>query len=114
MDDTGAGHSSLRHVLKIRPDNIKLDRSFVSDVVQDPATRAMVTAIVLAAMEMRASVTAEGIEEPDELRTVDLLGVDSAQGYLIARPTTDPWQWASWATRNWRTALHDASASTSG
>ena len=108
VDDTGAGHSSLRHVLKIRPDNIKLDRSFVADVADDAATRAMVTAIVLAAMEMRASVTAEGIEEPSALRTIDLLGVDSAQGYLLARPTTDLWEWAAWATRNWPAALSEA------
>jgi EAL domain-containing protein (putative c-di-GMP-specific phosphodiesterase class I) len=101
VDDTGAGYSSLRHVLKIRPDNIKLDRSFVSEAPGDAATRAMITAIVLAAMEMRASVTAEGVEDATSLAAVDRLGVDSAQGYLFARPTTDTWEWAAWATKNW-------------
>jgi EAL domain-containing protein (putative c-di-GMP-specific phosphodiesterase class I) len=108
IDDTGAGYASLRHVLRLRPDNIKLDRSWTTDIAGDAATRAMVTAIVLAAMEMRASVTAEGVEEPESLLTIDLLGVDSAQGYLLARPTTDPWEWAAWATTNWRAALAEA------
>jgi EAL domain-containing protein (putative c-di-GMP-specific phosphodiesterase class I) len=105
VDDTGAGYASLRHVLRIRPDNIKLDRSFVADVVSDGATRAMVTAIVLAAMEMGASVTAEGVEDHASLAAIEMLGVDSAQGYLLARPTTEPWDWAAWGTKNWRAVL---------
>lgn len=108
VDDTGAGYSSLRHVLRIRPDNIKLDQSFVADAATDPATRAMITAIVLAAMEMSASVTAEGVEDPASLRAIELLGVDSVQGYLLARPSTEPWEWAVWAPRNWLRVLHGA------
>ncbi len=108
VDDTGAGYSSLRHVLRIRPDNIKLDQSFVADAATDPATRAMITAIVLAAMEMSASVTAEGVEDPASLRAIELLGVDSVQGSLLARPSTEPWEWAVWAPRNWLRVLHGA------
>jgi EAL domain-containing protein (putative c-di-GMP-specific phosphodiesterase class I) len=108
VDDTGAGYASLRHVLKIRPDNIKLDRSFVADAATDPATRAMITAIVLAAMEMQASVTAEGVEDSVSLRAIELLGVDSVQGYLLARPSTEPWEWAIWAPRNWMRVLQGA------
>ena len=105
VDDTGAGYASLRHVLRIRPDNIKLDRSFVAEVVSDGATRAMVTAIVLAAMEMGASVTAEGVEDHASMAAIEMLGVDSAQGYLLARPTTEPWDWAAWGTKDWRAVL---------
>jgi EAL domain-containing protein (putative c-di-GMP-specific phosphodiesterase class I) len=108
VDDTGAGYSSLRHVLRIRPDNIKLDQSFVADAATDPATRAMITAIVLAAMEMSASVTAEGVEDAVSLRAIELLGVDSVQGYLLARPSTEPWEWAVWAPRNWLRVLQGA------
>jgi EAL domain-containing protein (putative c-di-GMP-specific phosphodiesterase class I) len=108
VDDTGAGYSSLRHLLRIRPDNIKLDRSFVAEAATDPAARAMITAIVLAAMEMSASVTAEGVEDSISLRAIELLGVDSVQGYLLARPSTEPWEWAVWAPRNWVRVLHGA------
>jgi EAL domain-containing protein (putative c-di-GMP-specific phosphodiesterase class I) len=62
----------------------------------------MVTAIVLAAMEMGASVNAEGVEDLASMAAIEMLGVDSAQGYLLARPTTEPWDWAAWGTKDWR------------
>ncbi|MDX6255225.1 MAG: hypothetical protein QOJ11_1559, partial [Frankiales bacterium] len=48
-----------------------------------------------------ATVTGEGVETPAELATLLDLGVDAAQGYLIARPTTDPTDWYTWPDRNW-------------
>lgn len=103
VDDTGAGYSSFAHVLRLRPDVIKLDRSLLADIDHDAARRAFVTAIVLMALELGARVTAEGVESAAELETLTNLGVDSVQGFLLARPSTDPAVWASWATRDWLT-----------
>jgi PAS domain S-box-containing protein len=103
VDDTGAGYASFHHVLRLRPDVIKLDRSLLMSINTDPARRAFVTAIVLLALELHASVTAEGVENLDELVTLATLGVDHAQGYLLARPETDRAVWQSWAHRDWPT-----------
>lgn len=101
VDDTGAGYASFAHVLRLRPDVIKLDRSLLAGIDQDAARRAFVTAIVLLALELGAAVTGEGIETRGELETLRTLGVDHAQGYLLARPTTDPAVWAGWPARDW-------------
>lgn len=93
VDDVGAGYASFRHVLELRPDIIKLDRSLVRGIDADGGSRAVVTAIALVALEVGAAITAEGVETAAELDTVLMLGVDSAQGYLIGRPGSDPASW---------------------
>jgi EAL domain-containing protein (putative c-di-GMP-specific phosphodiesterase class I) len=101
VDDTGAGYASLSHVLRLRPDIIKIDRSFIAGLAADTARRSLVTALVLLALDIGATVTGEGVEEAAELDILSTLGVDYAQGYLLARPTTDPTSWQSWTDRNW-------------
>ncbi|MCW2573300.1 MAG: diguanylate phosphodiesterase [Frankiales bacterium] len=101
VDDTGAGYASMNHVLQLRPDIIKIDRSLVATSTSDPARRSVITALVLLALDLGACVVAEGIETPSELETVGTLGVDQVQGYLLARPTTDPTRWQRWWDRNW-------------
>ena len=101
VDDMGAGYASFSHVLKLRPDVIKLDRSMIVDIANDPAKRAFVTAIVLLALELDATITAEGVETSDELDTVEQLGVDHAQGFPIGRPDTLATTWGSWSSRQW-------------
>lgn len=101
VDDTGAGYASFAHVLLLRPDVIKLDRSLLVEISRDAARRAFVTAIVLLALELDAAVTAEGVETADELDVLRSLGIDTVQGYLLARPSARPEDWASWAGRNW-------------
>jgi PAS domain S-box-containing protein len=101
VDDTGAGYASLSHVLQLRPNIIKIDRSLIAELSSDPARRSLVTALVLLALDIGASVTGEGIETPAELSTLIDLGVDAAQGYLLARPTTDPETWRTWPTATW-------------
>jgi predicted signal transduction protein with EAL and GGDEF domain len=56
---------------------------------------------VLLALDIGATVTGEGVEEVAELDILSSLGVDYAQGYLLARPTTDPTSWQSWTDRDW-------------
>lgn len=108
VDDTGAGFASFSHVLSLRPDMIKLDRSLISGIQHDPARRAFVKAVVWLAAELGATVTAEGIEHHQEFTVLADLAVDTAQGYLFAKPSTDVRKWSDWADGNWEGLLHDA------
>lgn len=106
VDDTGAGYASMHHVLQLRPDVIKIDRSLITNVTSDAARRALITAFVLLALELDATVAAEGIERPSELETLAALGVDCGQGYLLGRPSTDRAHWRAWCDRNWLRPEH--------
>lgn len=97
VDDAGAGYSSLRHILDLEPDFIKLDRTLITDIDQDRARRALVAAVVVFALELGSTVIAEGIERHSEMDTLRTLAVDGAQGYFLGRPSTDPQQWQRWA-----------------
>ena len=86
IDDAGAGHSSLRHVMQLRPDLVKLDPSLISDLDQDAARRALVSSMVALNSELGADLVAEGVESAAELGALRNLGVQLGQGYLFARP----------------------------
>jgi EAL domain-containing protein (putative c-di-GMP-specific phosphodiesterase class I)/putative methionine-R-sulfoxide reductase with GAF domain len=86
IDDTGAGYSSLRHVIELTPDFLKLDRELVHDLDTDRNRRALVSAVVAFASEVGTSVIAEGVETGRELRVLRDTEVDLVQGYLLARP----------------------------
>lgn len=86
VDDVGAGFASFRHVLRLRPDLIKIDGSLVRGLDRDPMHRAMVESIVHVAEEAGAGVVAEAVETPSELRMLQDLGVPAGQGYLFAAP----------------------------
>jgi EAL domain-containing protein (putative c-di-GMP-specific phosphodiesterase class I) len=101
VDGMGAGYASFSHVLKLRPNVIKLDRSMIADIAADAAKRAFVTASVLLALELDATITAAGVDTRDELDAVESLGVDHAQGVHIGRPDTSAATWRSWSSRRW-------------
>jgi EAL domain-containing protein (putative c-di-GMP-specific phosphodiesterase class I) len=86
IDDTGAGFASLRHILRLRPDTIKLDRSITDVIDRDHNTRALAAALTSFALETQATVTAEGIEASSQLSMMQALGVSLGQGYLLGRP----------------------------
>lgn len=86
VDDVGAGHANLRHVLDLKPDMIKLDMCLSRGIEHDPGRRAMVTAMVQFARATGADLVAEGIESPAELTTLRTLGIKIVQGHLYARP----------------------------
>lgn len=90
IDDTGAGISSLAHILKLAPDVIKLDRSLTAGIDADPARRALATALVAFGAEMGARIVAEGVESAGELAALSTLGVVLAQGYHLGRPAPLP------------------------
>jgi EAL domain-containing protein (putative c-di-GMP-specific phosphodiesterase class I) len=89
VDDVGAGYASLRHVLELRPDFIKLDRWLIDGVAEDVGRRAAVSAFVALAGELGASVIGEGVERREDLAALGELGLDAAQGYLLGGPTND-------------------------
>jgi EAL domain-containing protein (putative c-di-GMP-specific phosphodiesterase class I) len=100
IDDAGAGYASLKHVVELEPDFIKIDRSLVHGASSDRARRSVISAFVLLAVDLNASVVAEGVEEPSDFETIKDLGIDAAQGYLLARPTTDRTAVAKWRNPN--------------
>ena len=86
VDDAGAGFASLRHILRLSPDVIKLDRALTADIDTDGAREALAAALTLFASRIGSTVVAEGIEREEELRTLRDLGVLYGQGYFLARP----------------------------
>ena len=86
VDDAGAGYASLRHILRLRPDTIKLDIALVSGVDTDPARQAMTAAMVAFAAETGAALVAEGVEIAAERDALLARGVRLGQGHLFGRP----------------------------
>ncbi|MDP9396254.1 MAG: EAL domain-containing protein [Actinomycetota bacterium] len=86
IDDFGVGYASLTYLRDLPADVVKIDRSFVSRVVDDPASRAIVGATVGLAHALGKSVVAEGIEDEASATVLVELGVRVAQGYLYGRP----------------------------
>jgi len=96
IDDAGSGFASMRHIIKLTPDLIKLDRAIVRDIDSETAHRALGAAMVGFAAEIGASLLAEGVETDAELRAVTALGMAAAQGYHLGRPSVNPGDWAQW------------------
>jgi diguanylate cyclase (GGDEF)-like protein/PAS domain S-box-containing protein len=87
IDDFGTGYSSLSYLKRWRVDTLKIDRSFVRDLVTDMSDLAIVSAIIAMARHLHIKVVAEGIEGWPQLEKVRQLGCTYGQGYLFARPT---------------------------
>jgi diguanylate cyclase len=87
IDDFGAGFTSLASLGKLAVGEVKLDRSFLSMLHQQPNSRALIEATINLAHALGLQVVAEGVEEAAVLDTLTSLGCDLAQGYYIARPT---------------------------
>ncbi len=92
VDDAGAGFASLRHILLLEPDIIKLDISLTRGIDVDRARRSLASALVAFAAEMGIRVVAEGIETAAELEALRDLGAGFGQGYLLGRPGEPPGQ----------------------
>lgn len=90
VDDAGSGFASLRHVLILEPDFVKLDRSWVSGIHADPARQALVAGLGHFTERTGSSLIAEGVETEPERQMLTELDVDLAQGYLFGQPTPLP------------------------
>jgi PAS domain S-box-containing protein len=100
IDDAGDGFSSMRHILRLSPEVVKLDRSIVAGIDSDDNLRALCTAMVSFTSQIGACLVAEGIETHAELATVTELGVNAGQGYLLGRPSGLPADWSHWRQQN--------------
>ncbi len=85
-DDAGAGYASMRHILELGPDIIKVDISITRAIDKDPRRRALASALAAFATHIDAELVAEGIETPAEMETLKEIGVRYGQGYLLGRP----------------------------
>src|SRR4051812_20455356 len=86
MDDFGTGYSSLAYLQRLPIDVLKIDRSFVSGMMVDPDSVAIVRAVLSLAEALGMSTTAEGIETVELATTLAALGCASGQGYYFAEP----------------------------
>ncbi|MDR7308664.1 EAL domain-containing protein [Rhodoferax saidenbachensis] len=86
LDDFGTGYSSLSYLKKFDIDYIKIDRSFVLDIVDDPADRAIVESIIAMSRKLGIKLIAEGVETQAQAALLAAAHCDFAQGYLYARP----------------------------
>jgi diguanylate cyclase len=86
LDDFGTGYSSLSYLRRFPIDNIKIDRSFVQDIISNQSNAAITKAIIALAHGLGLSVTAEGVEHQDEFEFLRRHECDKIQGYLLSRP----------------------------
>ena len=86
LDDFGTGYSSLRLLRELAVDDVKVDRLFVQGLDVNGADAAMVRLVVETAHALGLTVTAEGVERPDQLTALAELGCDSVQGFLLGTP----------------------------
>ncbi|CAM3949283.1 EAL domain-containing protein [Arcobacter cloacae] len=87
IDDFGTGYSGLKMLYHLSPDFIKIDRFFISDIVNDYKKKLFVANVINIAHELNIKVIAEGIETLEEYIACVEIGCDLGQGYFIQRPT---------------------------
>lgn len=86
VDDAGAGFASLRHILRLAPDFIKLDRTLIAGIETDRSRQALAAGLISFAERIDATIVAEGIEQMAEVDMLASLGVGHGQGFLLAWP----------------------------
>jgi diguanylate cyclase (GGDEF)-like protein len=86
VDDFGTGYSCLAYLKRLPVSTIKVDRSFVTDIVEHPNNRAIVSSIVSLAKNLGLQTLAEGVEERTQVDALIEIGCDSCQGFYFSRP----------------------------
>ncbi len=87
LDDTGAGYASLEAVMELSPDFIKVDRTFVHRIDEDPARQELLRALRSVADRIGSRIIAEGLDTLEELQMLGNLGIPYGQGWLFGKPT---------------------------
>ncbi|WP_426440803.1 putative bifunctional diguanylate cyclase/phosphodiesterase [Bradyrhizobium genosp. P] len=88
LDDFGTGFSSLTYLRKLPFSRIKIDQSFIRDMLTQPDCAAIVKSVIALAQDLQIGVVAEGVETADQLEYLRQTSCDEVQGYLIGRPMT--------------------------
>ncbi|MCC5976583.1 MAG: EAL domain-containing protein [Salinarimonas sp.] len=99
LDDFGTGFASLMHLKHFPVDHIKIDQSFVRDMMTDRGDAAIVEAVIGLGRSFHLDVTAEGVETREQAEHLQALGCGNAQGYFYAKPM--PGTRIPWFIRNW-------------
>ncbi len=86
LDDFGTGYSSLSYLSKLPVDALKIDQSFIRDMLEDEGDMTIVVGVIGLAKAFHLHTVAEGIETPEQLKTLLELGCEAGQGYLIGMP----------------------------
>ncbi|WP_370417286.1 EAL domain-containing protein (plasmid) [Pantoea vagans] len=86
LDDFGTGYSNLSVLLGLGITHIKIDRSFISDLINSPRKEKVVETLLILCKELGVTVTAEGIEDAATLEWLRKRGCDYGQGYLFSQP----------------------------
>jgi len=111
LDDFGTGYSSLSYLKRIPVQTLKIDQSFVRDMLDDRDDRALVQSIIHIASLFRLHVVAEGVETQDQGALLLRMGCDVVQGYGIARPmpAEETFEWATHyrLDRRWQQLSHE-------
>jgi EAL domain-containing protein (putative c-di-GMP-specific phosphodiesterase class I) len=86
IDDFGTGYSSLGYLAKLPVETLKIDRSFIISMLDDPSAMTLVSTIISLAHSLRLEVVAEGVESEEQAKILRLVRCDQMQGYLITKP----------------------------
>jgi len=86
VDDAGSGYNSLKTLVHLRPEFIKLDRSLIHNISQNEAQQKMVSLLLDYANQLNTFVIAEGIEETEDLHFLKTIGIHFGQGYALGHP----------------------------
>ncbi|MCI5223315.1 MAG: EAL domain-containing protein, partial [Candidatus Electrothrix sp. AR4] len=86
IDDFGTGYSSMSYLQKLPVTRLKIDKSFVDDLSTSEESRAIIHAIIALAKTFNLALTAEGVEDHDQLKFLKQAGCDEVQGYFYAKP----------------------------
>ena len=86
LDDFGTGYSSLAYLSRLPVQTLKIDRSFVSTMLEEPDAMTLVSTIISLARALKLETVAEGVESEDQAKILRLLQCDQMQGYLVSKP----------------------------
>jgi EAL domain-containing protein (putative c-di-GMP-specific phosphodiesterase class I) len=97
IDDFGTGYSSLSYLRELPVHALKIDRSFITDLIHEPESEAIVRSIIELARNLRLETVAEGVEDRRVCDLLARLGCHYAQGFALARPmpADDMLRWLS-------------------
>ncbi|MEZ4334927.1 MAG: EAL domain-containing protein [Myxococcota bacterium] len=95
LDDFGTGYSSLSYLRRFTIDRVKIDRTFIAELPDNPSDGALTAAIIAMAHGLQVDVVAEGVETEAQARFLELRGCDELQGYLYGRPCA-PEEFVDW------------------